>query len=65
MGSSPGCVKPKFIQLVFAASPQKMQNQGVKVKTDWLPGQYNMCPSEATCLPVDIVVLVYIRNIPL
>jgi hypothetical protein len=51
-GCEPGRVKQKTIKLVFVASPLSTQHEGERAKTDWL-GVRIMCPSRATCLPVD------------
>ena len=48
LGSSPCRVKPKTINLVFAA----FLYQGARANTGW-HGIRIMCPSEATCLPAD------------
>ena len=40
------------MKIGFADSPQNIQYQGVRAKSGWL-GIRIMCPSGATCLPVD------------
>ena len=54
MGSSPApvWVKPKTMKLVLVASPLSTQHKGERAKTVWL-GMGIVCPSGATCLPVD------------
>ena len=48
--SSPGCVKPKAMKLVFIASLLRTQHLGVRKQTDWFKIRI-MCPSGATYLP--------------
>ena len=52
MGSSSDPVKPKTIKLIFIAFPLSTQQQGERTKIGWL-GIGIMCPSGATCLPMD------------
>ena len=52
VGSSPGRVKPKTIQLVFVVSPLSTHHLGERANTGWL-GIKIMCRSGATCLPAD------------
>ena len=52
VGSSPGRIKPKTIQLVFVASPLSTQHYGERAKIGWL-GIRIMCPNGVTFLPAD------------
>ena len=45
-------IKPKTMQLIFAASLLNTHNLGERAKTYWLEIRL-MCPSAATCLPAE------------
>jgi hypothetical protein len=51
-GFKPGRVNSRTDKLVFDASLLSKQHQGERGRTGWL-GMRKMCPSKATCLPMD------------